>query len=127
MALYHYCIFFLIKFILSLLSSLSFTQSFILSLSFSLAIAEASHQASLFLSKCLYRFILTHLQISLPIYSSHKPNTLDSSTHLTLHSIILSSNRDSQGFWVWVWVKILFAKSQNEAPSVLGVLCTLDD
>ena len=125
MALYHYCIFFLIKFILSPLSSLSFTQSLILSLS--LAIAEASHQASLFLSECLYRFILTHLQISLPIYSSHKPNTLDSSTHLTLHSIILSSNQDSQGFWVWVWYKILFAKSQNEAPSVLGVLCPLGD
>ena len=32
----------------------------------------------------------------LPIHSSHKPNTLD--THLTFHSITLSSNRDSQGF-----------------------------
>ena len=47
-------------------------------------------------AKC--RFTLTHLQIPLPIYSSHKPNTLDNSTHLTLHSITLSSNRDSQGF-----------------------------
>ena len=30
------------------------------------------------------------------IHSSYKPNTLD--THLTFHSITLSSNRDSQGF-----------------------------
>ena len=49
------------------------------------------HQAS---PEC--RFSLTHLQIPLPIHSSHKPNTLD--THLTFHSITLSSNRDSQGF-----------------------------
>ena len=58
------------------------------------------------ISKSLYRFTLTlnrfnqtHLQIPLPIHphphSSHKPNTLDS-THLTLHSITLSSNRYSR-------------------------------
>ena len=54
------------------------------------------------ISKSLYRFTFTlnqfnqtHLQIPLLIHphphSSHKPNTLDS-THLTLHSITLSSN-----------------------------------
>ena len=42
--------------------------------------------------------LLPSLSFTKPIYSSHKPNTLDSSTHLTLHSITLSSNRDSQGF-----------------------------
>ena len=44
-----------------------------------------NHQAA---TKC--RFTLTNLQIPLPIHSSHKPNILD--THLTFHSIILSSN-----------------------------------
>ena len=53
---------------------------------------------SLFLFECLYRFTLTHLQILLPIYLSHKPNTLDSSTHLTLHSITLFKPRSSRVF-----------------------------
>ena len=73
---------------LAIVKLLSDHQATVTKPRFSLRSPSHYHQA---FAEC--RFTLTHIQICLPIHSSHKSNTLDA--HLTFHSITFTHHQDS--------------------------------